>query len=91
MTAYRLVNFEGLGHSISLSMLEACVEFFQTNLLHNESFIVKPKPFAEMSVKELKQAIREADIASKAVGFNEKPEFVSLLETHYAALKKAHK
>jgi hypothetical protein len=70
-------------------MLDACVEFFKAHIAQDERYIIKPKPFNEMSVKELKQALREANIANKAVGFNEKCEFVALLESHYAALPKS--
>lgn len=80
-SSYRFVGIEGMGHSISLSVLESCVDYFKERLSHAEQFIVKPKPFKEMSVKELKQAVREAGLAAHAVGFNEKAEFVQLLET----------
>lgn len=49
------------------------------------SAVVKGKAPNEMSVKELKAAIRNAGLASQAVGFSEKQEFVTLLEAHYAA------
>ena len=37
---------------------------------------------SEMSVKELKAAIRKAGIGSKAVGLMEKSEFVKLVKDH---------
>jgi predicted esterase len=88
MTSYKLAMFEGMGHTISLAVLDATIDFIKLYFYQDESFIVRPKPFAEMSVKELKQAVREAGIANKAVGLNEKAEFVALLETHHAAHPK---
>lgn len=87
MVGYKLAIFEGMDHTISLAVLDAAIDFLKLYLYHHETFIVQPKPFKEMSVKELKQAIREAGIATKAVGLNEKAEFISLLESHYASLK----
>ena len=87
MVGYKLAIFEGMDHTISLAVLDAVIDFMKLYLYHHESFIVQPKPFKDMSVKELKQAIREAGIAPKAVGLNEKAEFISLLESHYASLK----
>ena len=45
----------------------------------------KGKDIAEMSVKELKQAIVEAGLESQSVGFCEKSEFVTLLLEHRGA------
>ena len=36
----------------------------------------------EMSVKELKAAIRKAGLLSKAIGFMEKREYIDLLQDH---------
>eukprot|EP00587_Corethron_hystrix_P006884 CAMPEP_0113323558 /NCGR_PEP_ID=MMETSP0010_2-20120614/16400_1 /TAXON_ID=216773 ORGANISM="Corethron hystrix, Strain 308" /NCGR_SAMPLE_ID=MMETSP0010_2 /ASSEMBLY_ACC=CAM_ASM_000155 /LENGTH=283 /DNA_ID=CAMNT_0000182527 /DNA_START=155 /DNA_END=1006 /DNA_ORIENTATION=- /assembly_acc=CAM_ASM_000155 len=47
---------------------------------------VKVKAPSEMSVKELKAAIRRAGIGNQAIGFYEKGEFVKLLENHLASL-----
>ena len=44
----------------------------------------KDKGIAEMSVKELKQAIAKAGLESQSVGFYEKSEFVALLLEHRA-------
>jgi lysophospholipase-2 len=85
VTAYRFVAIEGMGHTVSLSVLEACIDFIKVHLAHDDALVVQPKPFKEMSVKELKQALREAGIGNKAIGFNEKAEFVELLEAHAAS------
>ena len=37
---------------------------------------------SEMSVKELKEAIRQAGLGQKALGLTEKSEFVKLLKKH---------
>ena len=43
---------------------------------------IKAKDPSEMSVKELKKAIQSAGIGAQCVGFTEKHEFVTLLQTH---------
>ena len=42
------------------------------------------KPPSEMSIKELKLAIKNAGLVNKAISFSEKYEFVKLLEDHYS-------
>lgn len=59
--------------------------FLATVLPPDDALCLKPKDPATMSVKELKQAIRNAGLGSQAVGFSEKAEFVKLLQDHYAS------
>ena len=77
--------YRGVGHTISMDMLGDIGKFIAGALPHDPAFAIKPKDPREMSIKELKQAVRQCGLASQAVGFFEKQEFVSLLEKHYAS------
>ena len=46
-------------------------------------YVIKPKDPKDMSIKELKIAIRNCGLTSKTVGMSEKHEFVQLLEDYY--------
>ena len=59
--------------------------FLKSILPHDDAYTIKPKPPSEMTVKELKTAIRNNGLGSKATGFTEKYEFVKLLEDFYAS------
>lgn len=82
---YHLSMHAGVGHSISGEMLREAQQFIGQCLPHSEEFVIKPKPPREMSVKELKVAIRHHGLGQQAVGFTEKDEFIRLLEEHYAS------
>ena len=69
-----------IAHTVSMEELADVLRFVQTVLPPDETCRVKVKDPSEMTVKELKAAIRKAGIQSKAVGFMEKREFVGLLE-----------
>ena len=58
-------------------------EFVSDKLPLNEDLAIKIKDPSEMSIKELKTAVRNAGLSSKALGFSEKQEFVFLLKSHY--------
>lgn len=68
-----------------MDILRDASSFLSSIIPHDDSFTIKPKPPSEMSVKELKVAIRNNGLNSKAVGFTEKHEFVKLLEDYYAS------
>lgn len=68
-----------------MDILRDSSTFLMSILPHDEAFTIKPKPPSEMTVKELKTAIRNNGLNSKAVGFTEKHEFVKLLEDYYAS------
>ena len=67
-----------------MEILAECGKFLQQRLPHDPAFTVKPTPPSEMTIKELKAAVRNCGLASQAVGFYEKAEFVKLLEEYYA-------
>ena len=52
-------TFSGVGHTISQGMMDDGVSFLKTLLQHDEQYAIKPKNPRDMSVKELKQAVRE--------------------------------
>jgi lysophospholipase-2 len=82
---YELKTYSGLGHSINMDVLRDASVFLSTILPPDEQYNIKPKPPSEMTVKELKASIRNNGLNSKAIGFNEKHEFVKLLEDFYAS------
>lgn len=84
MSNYNLKTYRGVGHTISMDMLADCGRFLLSQLPHDPSFAIKPKSPAEMSIKELKHAIRQCGLGAQAAGFYEKQEFVKLLEDFYA-------
>jgi lysophospholipase-2 len=79
---YELKTYPGLVHSANMDELADVQSFLQSVLPHNDSHKVTLKAPSEMSVKELRAAIRNAGIGSKAVGFMEKSEFVKLVQDH---------
>ena len=56
---------------------------------HPPPIAIQPKAPSEMSVKELKEAVRIAGLGHLARGFYEKQEYVSLLEAHNSSNTKS--
>lgn len=69
-------------HTVSQEEIGDVFHFLQSVLPDDSTCKIQLKDPAEMSVKELKAAIRKAGVASQAVGFTEKSEFVKLLQDH---------
>ena len=82
-SSYSLKGFNNLQHSVNNDVLRDVLVFLSTGLPHGPEHLPAPKPFADMSVRELKGAVRDAGLARRAVGFSEKREFVDLLTEHY--------
>lgn len=82
---YEQRSIRGLGHSVNYEVIQAATAFLAQVLPDEPSLAVQPKAPSDMSVKELKAAIRNAGLAAKAIGFSEKFEFVKLLEDHYTS------
>jgi len=80
---YELKMYSGVGHSLSMDIMRAASGFIGRCLPHDEAFIVKPKHPRLLSVKELKEAVRNLGLSSKAVGFTEKSEFINLVLQYY--------
>jgi len=81
---YELKTYPALVHSVNADELAEVLSFLKRVLPMEgaEECRVKLKDPREMSVKELREAIRVAGIGRKAVGFTEKSEFVRLVEDH---------
>ena len=78
-TNYHLKAYPGLPHMVSPGELEDVQEFIEECLPDDPTYRITPKQPSEMSVKELKAAIRRAGLSKKAKGFEEKSEFIELL------------
>lgn len=86
-TRYELKEYVGMQHTATQSELAYATAFLLSLLPEDKSLCLAPPPPKDphtMSVKELKLAIVQAGIGSKALGFSEKQEFVSLLVRHRA-------
>lgn len=79
---YTIKSYPGMMHSACPEEIQDVLKFIQERLPPNDEFCIKLKDASEMSIKELKEAIRDAGISNRAVGFMEKREFVSLLQDH---------
>ena len=85
---YQFHPIEGMPHTVTDKVISIASSFLSSIIPHEERFIVKPKDPSEMSVKELKSAIRDLGISSRAIGFSEKYEFVNLIREHLASKEK---
>jgi hypothetical protein len=85
LSKYELRSYPGVGHSISMEILQDAADYLNTILPHATEHVSKPKEPRLMSVKELKEAIRDNGLNSQATGFSEKSEFVKLLTDFYAS------
>ena len=84
--SYDLRTYEGMPHTVNESVLDAVKSFLSEKIPFVAELAIKPKDPNDMSVKELKAAIKNAGLADKAVGFSEKQEFISLLKSHYESM-----
>jgi len=80
---YTLETFP-IPHSVSPEEISNMMRFVASVLPADDSCKVQVKDPKEMSVKELKAAIKKAGLGSKAVGLVEKSEFIKLVEDHRA-------
>ncbi len=81
-TNYQLKVYPGLVHSVNPQEIQDVKEFIESIIPPDNECRVKLKDPSDMSVKELKAAIRKAGLGSKAVGLMEKSEFVRLVQDH---------
>ena len=75
-------SYSGLGHTVTQDLLVYASAFLTRVLPHAPELALAPKDPSEMSVKELKAAVRNAGLSSQAIGFTEKLEFIKLLKDH---------
>ena len=71
-----------IAHTVDMKELRDMMAFLQKVLPADDSCKIKLKDPSEMSIKELKAAIRKAGLQSQALGFTEKREFIQLLTDH---------
>ncbi len=79
---YELKTYAGLPHSVNMDVIGDVKVFLEDVLPNNNECRVRLKDPSDMSIKELKAAIRKAGIGSKAVGLMEKSEFIKLVKDH---------
>lgn len=79
---YEMKTYPSLVHSVNMEELQDIQSFLERVLPDDDTCKVSLKDPNEMSIKELKEAIRNAGIGSKAVGLMEKSEFVKLVQDH---------
>jgi predicted esterase len=73
-----------IAHTVSPEEIGDVLQFLLTRIPDDATCRIKLQDPAEMSVKELKVAIRKAGLTSQSVGLMEKFEFVKLLQDHRA-------
>jgi lysophospholipase-2 len=85
---YTLKGYPGVQHTLSMEMINDGKRFIQNclsvNSNHEETdFLVKPRHPKDLSIKEIKEAIKENQLQGKIVGLSEKSEFVAVLTDFY--------
>jgi hypothetical protein len=82
VASYDFKSYSGLGHSLNDAVLRDVAGFLEARLPHREDLVPPSKSPADMSMRELRQAVQEAGLTSRTRGFVEKEEFVRLLEEY---------
>ena len=81
-------SYPGLQHSLDERVIKDVLDFLSDRIPHDSEHLIPLRNPSDMSVKELKAAIKEAGLSSQAVGFAEKSEFIQLLQGHYETLTR---
>jgi len=85
-TSYELKTYKGLVHSVNPAEVQDVLSFLNTVLPaegeDKASWLITVKEAKDMSVKELRGAIRKAGLERNAVGFMENSEFVRLVQDY---------
>jgi lysophospholipase-2 len=79
-TNYVLKSYDGLQHTVNMEELREVETFLSKILPQNPEFEIKLKDPKEMSIRELKEVIREAGLTHKVAGLVEKGDYVKLVE-----------
>ena len=82
VTDYTLKTYP-MEHTVIHEEIADATRFFSKSLPHTASCDSEPKKPAEMSVKELKAAIKAAGLGQQAVGLMEKGDLVDLLQNKH--------
>jgi lysophospholipase II len=80
-TSYTIKSYP-IGHTVDMKELSDVLQFLKEKLPPDDTCKITLKEVQDMSVKELREAIRKAGLSHKAVGLMEKSEFVRLLQDH---------
>jgi predicted esterase len=80
---YELKTY-AIQHTVSPQEISDVHKFIDGLLPPDDTCKITLKDPSEMSVKELKAAIRKAGLSQKAIGFMEKQEFIKLIQDHRA-------
>lgn len=86
-TNYTMKSYPALQHSVDERVISDVFSFIEGIIPPSPDFLVPLRDPGDMSVKELKAAIKEAGLSSKAVGFAEKSDYVEVLRDHYKTLR----
>ncbi len=76
-------SYAGVGHTITPQILQDASMFIGNCLPAGKEFVLPPKDPSTMSIKELKEFIKNEGLLGKTVGFSEKQEFVNLVIEYY--------
>jgi len=81
--SYELKSYQGMQHTLIPEEIVDWIKFCKKVIPPDgHNFKVNLKDPSDMSIKELKMAIRNAGLGNQAVGLMEKSEFVKLLKDH---------
>lgn len=80
-TNYTIQSYP-IAHTVDMKEIADVLKFLKERLPADETFKIKLKDVNDMSVKELREAIKKAGLSHKAIGLMEKSEFVRLLQDY---------
>ena len=80
-TSYTIQSYP-IAHTVDKKEIADVLKFLKERLPPDETFQIKLKDVTDMSVKELREAIKKAGLSHKAIGLMEKSEFVRLLQDY---------
>lgn len=83
--SYDLKSYDNVMHHVTPTIIQEVAKFMMSILPDDPSTIVKPRSPKDMSIKELKEAIRDVGLTSQTRGFMEKSEYVNLLQGYYTS------
>jgi hypothetical protein len=87
---YTLKGYPGVAHTLSIDMIQDAKQFLLDCLPpvtpedpRFADFNVKPKSPREMSMKEIKEFVKDNRLQAKTLGMSEKSEFIQLILEYY--------
>jgi lysophospholipase II len=85
VSSYQLKQYP-IAHTVSMNEIQDVLQYLQQIIPNDTTFQITLQDPETMSVKQLKEAIKNAGISHRAVGFMEKREFVQLLQQYRSGL-----